>query len=125
MQDNVNEWQSQEERTAGNDGQELPQVPSTLLSNILHHLELSPEQTLPEPSLDDLLLKLHSTAWQDRTLALHTLEKLKYPVSINLLSPFLQDKDATVRAATVHVLSMMSEQVPLHWLIEAFHDPDW
>jgi HEAT repeats len=125
MQDNVNEWQSQQERTSGNDGQEHPQVPSSLLSNILHHLELSPEQTPSEPSLDDLLLKLRSTAWQDRTLALHALEKLKYPVSIDLLSPFLQDKDATVRAATVHALSMISKQVPLHWLIEAFHDPNW
>jgi hypothetical protein len=125
MQDNVNEWQSQQERTPGNDGQEQPQVPSSLLSNILHHLELSPEQTPSEPSLDDLLLKLRSTAWQDRTLALQALEKLKYPVSIDLLSPFLQDKDATVRASTVHALSMMSKQVPLHWLIEAFHDPNW
>jgi HEAT repeats len=125
MQDNVNEWQSQQERTSGNDGQEHPQVPSSLLSNILHHLELSPEQIPSEPSLDDLLLKLRSTAWQDRTLALHALEKLKYPVSIDLLSPFLQDKDATVRAATVHALSIISKQVPLHWLIEAFHDPNW
>jgi hypothetical protein len=125
MQDNVNEWQSQQKRIVENDGQEQPLVPSTLLPNILHHLELSPEQTPSEPSLDDLLLKLHSTAWQDRTMALHALEKLRYPVSIDLLSPLLQDKDATVRAATVHVLSMISKQVPLHWLIEAFHDPDW
>jgi HEAT repeats len=125
MQDNVNEWQSQQESTPGNDGQEQPQVPSSLLFNILHHLELSPEQTPSEPSLDDLLLQLRSTAWQERTLALHALEKLKDPVSIDLLSPFLQDEDATVRATTVHALSMMSKLVPLHWLIEAFHDTDW
>ena len=125
MQDNTHEWESKQDRTQKNDDQEHLQVPSSLLSNILHHLELSPEQTPSEPSLDDLLLKLRSTAWQDRTLALHSLEKLKYPVSIDLLSPFLQDEDATVRATTVHALSIISKQVPLHWLIKAFHDTNW
>jgi HEAT repeats len=125
MQDNTNEWQSKQDRTQNNDDPEQVQVPSSLLSNILHHLELSPEQTPAEPSLNDLRLKLRSTAWQDRTLALHSLEKLKYPVSIDLLSPFLQDEDATVRAATVHALSIISKQVPLHWLIKALHDTNW
>src|SRR5450631_157714 len=125
MQDNTHEWESKQDRTQKNDDQEHLQVPSSLLSNILHHLELSPEQTPSEPSLNDLLLKLRSTAWQDRTLALHALEKLNYPVPIDLLSPFLQDEDATVRAATVHTLSIISKQIPLHWLIKALHDTNW
>ncbi len=49
----------------------------------------------------------------------------KYPVSIDLLSPFLQDEDETVRAATVHILGIMSKQIPLHWLVEALHDTNW
>lgn len=125
MQDNTHEWQSKPDREARNDEPEQPQVPSSLLSNILHHLELSSEQTPPELSLDDLLLKLRSPSWQDRTLALHSLEKLQYPVSIDLLSPFLQDEDATVRATTLHTLSIMNMRIPLHWLIEALHDTNW
>ncbi|MBA2391462.1 MAG: HEAT repeat domain-containing protein [Ktedonobacteraceae bacterium] len=125
MQNNENEWQSKQDRTAGNEEPEHPEPPSSLLFTILHNLELSPERTPSTPSLDDVLLQLHSPAWQDRTMALHTLEKLDYPVSIDLLSPLLQDEDATVRATTIHALSMISKHMPLHWLIEALHDTDW
>ncbi len=128
MQNNENEWQFKQDRTEENKEPEHPQRPqpsSSLLSNILHNLELSPEQAPSTPSLDDVLLQLHSPAWQDRTMALHALEKLDDPISIDLLSPLLQDEDATVRATTIHALSMISEHMPLHWLIEALHDTDW
>jgi hypothetical protein len=128
MQNNENEWQSKQDTAEEKkelEHSEHPQPPSSLLSTILHNLELSPEQTPSIPSLDDVLLQLHSPAWQDRTMALHMLEKLDYPVSIDLLSPLLQDEDATVRATTIHALSMISKHMPLHWLIEALHDTNW
>jgi hypothetical protein len=125
MQENEHEWQSNQDGTQKDDEPEQFQVPSTLLSNVLQRLGLPPEQTPSEQSIDDLLLKLRSGTWEERALALHALGRLEHPVSLNLLAPFLQDEDETVRATTIDVLGTMSKQVPLHWLVEALHDTNW
>ncbi len=125
MQEKENEWQPGQDGIQKDDETEQPQTPSSLLSNVLHRLGLPPEQTQSELSLDDLLLKLRSGTWEERTVALRALGRLEHPVSLDLLSPFLKDADETVRATTLDVLSTMSKQVPLHWLVEALHDTNW
>jgi len=125
MQDKEHEWQSNQDATERDDEAEQLQVPSTLLSNVLQRLELLPEQASSELSPDDLLLKLRSGRWEERVQALCTLEKMEYTISIELLAPFLKDEDEAVRAAAIHMLGTMGQQVPLSWLVEAVHDMHW
>src|SRR5438876_4665745 len=126
MQENDHEWQSNQDEIQREHEPEQIQVPSSLLSNVLHHLDLSPEQTPPAQSLDDLLLKLRSGTWQERTQTLHALGKLEQQaISLDLLAPFLNAEDETVRATTIYILSTMSQEVPLHWLVKALHDKNW
>ncbi len=126
MQENEHEWQSNQDEIRGEHEPEQIQVPSSLLSNVLHHLDLSPEQVPPAQSLDNLLLKLQSDTWQERTQALHALGKLgPQAISLDLIAPFLHAEDETVRATTIYILSMLSQEVPLHWLVEALHDKNW
>jgi len=123
MQNQEHEWQhSQDEQHTG-DEPATSQVPSTLLPDVLYRLGLSTENS--ELPIADLLLKLQSSTWEKRALALHTLGKLEHPIPINLLSSFLKDEDETVRSTTVHLLGMRGKQAPLHWLVEALHDTDW
>jgi hypothetical protein len=127
MQENEHEWQSNQDEAQAENALEQSLVPSSLLSNVLQHLDLSPEQAPSEQALEDLLLKLRSGMWQERTQALQTLGKMENAVSLDLLAPLLHDADETVRATTLYVLGTISGQVqvPLHWLVEALQDKNW
>ncbi len=128
MQENEHEQQSNQDETQEENALEQSQVPSSLLSNVLHHLDLSPEQAPSEQALADLLLKLRSGRWQERTQALQALGKMENALSLDQLAPLLHDEDETVRATTLYVLGRMSEgpvQVPLHWLVAALQDKNW
>jgi HEAT repeat protein len=126
MQDNENEWRGPQDDD--NEGiEEEPQVPPTLLPNVLQRLGLTPELLVDgfELSVDDLMAKLRSASWEERVVAVRALGKLEHAVPIGMFASVRHDEDATVRAATVHVLGNMGEGTPLSWLVEALQDADW
>ncbi len=127
MQNNENAWSSssQGENTGGTE--EEPQVPSTLLPSVLQRLGLTPELTEDdfELSVEDLIAKLKSDAWEERVVAVRALGKLETAVPSDMFASVRHDEDATVRATTVQVLGCMGKRTPLAWLVEALQDADW
>ncbi len=125
MDYNENEWHISKDGDNQRVSSGQAQVPSSLLPTVLHRLGLTPEQTLSELSLDDLVAKLKNDDWEVRVAAVRALEKLAAGTHVELLVSALDDEDGSVRAAAVHVLGNEGERAPLQQLMAALRDPDW
>ncbi len=125
MDYNENEWHISKDGDNQKVSSGQAQVPSSLLPTVLHRLGLTPEQTLSELSLDDLVAKLKNDDWEVRVAAVRALEKLAVGTHVELLVSALDDEDGSVRAAAVHVLGNEGERAPLQQLVAALRDPDW
>src|SRR5258708_33980002 len=75
MDYNDNEWHISKDGDNQRVSSGQAQVPSSLLPTVLHRLGLTPEQTLSELSLDDLVAKLKNDDWEVRVAAVRALEK--------------------------------------------------
>lgn len=100
-------------------------VSPNLLTSVLRRLELTPEQSAAEKTLEDLQARLKNTDWSIRAAAVREMGKQQAEISLDFLTSALNDEDETVRAAAVHVLGNMGRQAPLHKLVEALRDNDW
>ena len=125
MEDKQNEWHSSlnSNNTRGSAGN--AQVPSSLLSTVLHRLGLPPEQSRSELSFDDAKVRLTSDDWEVRVAAVRALGKLDTAASVALIVSALDDQDGSVRAAAVHVLGNLGKQASFGRLVAALHDADW
>src|SRR5260370_39891894 len=69
MDYNENEWHISKDGDNQRVSSGQAQVPSSLLPTVLHRPGLTPEQTLSELSLDDLVAKLKNDDWEVRGAA--------------------------------------------------------
>src|SRR5258708_19878344 len=103
MDYNENEWHISKDGDNQKVSSGQAQVPSSLLPTVLHRLGLTPEQTLSELSLDDLVAKLKNDDWEVRVAAVRALVKLAGGTPLQPPTPALGDKDRSVRAARGNV----------------------
>src|SRR5260370_11741842 len=103
MDYNENEWHISKDGDNQRVSSGQAQVPSSLLPTVLHRLGLTPEQTLSELSLDDLVAKLKNDDWEVRVAAVRALEKIAAATPTELLASPLGDQNAAPRAPAWHV----------------------
>jgi hypothetical protein len=121
MEDNMNKDTISQQMNDTARSPESLQVPPSLLPAVLHRLGLMPEQAQQELSLEEAVVKLKSSDWEERAMAVRLLGK-RAEVPGELLESALDDEDGAVRAAAVHA---MGKRAPLHRLMRALYDADW
>jgi hypothetical protein len=124
MEDNANKNNISQQKNDPARSPEPLQVPPSLLPTVLHRLGLTPEQAQQELSVEEVLVKLKSSGWEERARAVRLLGKLA-TAPIELLEAALDDEDSAVRAAAVHAMGNIGQRAPLHRLVQALHDANW
>jgi hypothetical protein len=124
MEDNANKDIISQQKNDPARSPDPLQVPPSLLPRVLHRLGLTPEQAQRELSVEEVIVKLKSSDWEERARAVRLLGKLA-TAPVELLESALDDEDGAVRAAAVHTMGNIGKRAPLHRLVQALHDSDW